>query len=1574
MKQTIVDLLRERAASRADVEAYRFLRDGEGNPEIRTWADTDRRARAIGKTLRERGAAGTNVLMLYPPGMDFVDGYFGCLYAGAVPVPAYPPDPARLQRTLPRVQAIVADAGAKFALSTKPLLALAEMVFAFAPDLKALSWLATDTIDLAAADAWTRPDVTDESLAMLQYTSGSTGTPKGVMLSHGNMLSNASSVLSAFEITPEDRFFSWLPVFHDMGFMLGVLHPLYAGVSVTAMSPTAFLERPYRWLAGISNSKATLSGSPNFGFDLAVRKTTEEQRSALDLSRWKLAFNGAESVRLDTIERFAEAFAPVGLRRATMFPCYGLAEATLIVSGSSRAAEPISHSFDKAALEEGIVRPHANGQVLVASGGIVAHTTVAIVDPETATRAAPDRIGEIWIQGGSVGRGYWNRAEETAATFDVKLVGEDGRYMRSGDLGFMYEGQLYVCGRVKDLIIIRGSNHYPQDIELTVERASAAIRPGCVAAFALASDQGERVVVVAEIDRRHEKDRRTARRGDGPDRRSGEPSRPDVEPLDVDRLFWDVREAIAANHELDPYAIVLVKAGSIHKTSSGKLQRRACRASFIKGDLEMLAEWRSDGTKRHSDVPSKPRAKTPSSQPVSAAKPAPVKLAIDLAALRRPSVIVVARAAELAANLADPRYTVGEGDVARALAGGHAVVVADELSVLEQVAAKHAATARIYVSAFDDPEAVRRALATGVIVVPATSGRDQLVAAVREQVAAWVAQETDVATSAIEDWLAAWLAERLDLNRKAIDLDAPVGGYGLDSLMIVEVQTAFSDWLGHDVPATLLRGRSSIRSIARRLTSADVMARSPRSRLGEDVGIAIVGMGCTTPGARDVGELWDLIANDRDVVHQVSEDRIRNAPAQRWAGTIDHIAAFDATFFGLAPRDAATIDPQHRVLLETTWRAFEDAGISPAELSGSNAAVFVGISGSDFLRARPELSLSDRTAAAAQRLSYFLNLRGPSFAVDAGDASSLVALQLAVGSLQRGECDLAIAAGVNLTLTPDFPGAYARAKLISSDGKCRPLDAKADGTALSDGCGVVILRRLADARETGNRIHAQLLAIATGQNGRGHGLTAPNEAAQERVLREAVQAANIAASDIGYLELNGRGVPAFDAIEARAVAGVLGADRAPDRKLVVGSLKANLGDTRAASGMLGVIKAALALGHDEIPRLLHLRDLAPGIAAYEGLHVPTAPVPWPAGDKRIACVDCFGLLGMNAVAILARETPPTPPPANPLPSELCCLSARSEDALRALANAYASLDGKALADVCYTANSGRSHFTQRVALVAPTLGSLREQLGKVARGEIEPKRALGRGAARIAFLFTATAMGAGAARQLYELEPRFAAALDRCDRVVSEVLGTSLVGGLYANGWRAELEVTAAVAIQIALAELWQIWGIHPDFVLGHGAGEYAAAAVVGALSVERAIALACGRDKIQPARPPAVPMISSATGTRVTELGTDHWAQLGSANQLERGIKELVRLGIDVFLELGAPMVARQQPPPGPGVWLSSLDNTADWDRMIGSLGALYERGLVPSWRGVYAGQSRSRVTLPGYPFERRPCWPEDT
>jgi acyl transferase domain-containing protein/acyl-CoA synthetase (AMP-forming)/AMP-acid ligase II/acyl carrier protein len=1685
---TIVDLLRRRAEERPDFRGFRFLRDGEGSEVSLTWGELDRRARAIGSTLRGMGAATSNVLLLYPPGLEFIEGLFGCLYGGAVPVPAFPPDPTRLQRTVPRVQAIVSDAGARFALTTKPLLALAEMVFAQAPDLRRLEWLATDSVEDTAGDSWGRPAVGADSLAMLQYTSGSTGVPKGVMLTHAHLLANAESVRRAFEMTPDDIGLSWLPMYHDMGFMAGILQPLYNGMQTIGMSPLAFLEKPYRWLAAIHATRATISGGPNFAYDLCVRKTTPEQRAGLDLSSWTLAFNGAEPIRLDTIDRFADTFAKSGFRRRAMFPCYGLAEATLIVSGAGRTSEPVSRRFDKTALEASRVEL-GDAVTLVACGRVVYEQTIAIVDPETGVPVGADRVGEIWVAGPSVAGGYWQRRDDTETSFNARVVGDERSFLRTGDLGFVRDGELFVCGRAKDLIIIRGSNHYPQDIELTVERAHPAIRPGCVAAFSVPSDDEERFAIVAEVDRRYQGNRRRLDRSD-PDRRGADPvaSGPQPEPLDVDQLFWVMRDAIAARHEIEPDTIVLVRAGSVPKTSSGKLQRRACRQAFTGGELEVLAEWRSDGKKRTSDVASLPRAHSTTSQPVVPPGPKP---SVDIESLRKPSVLVVPRDRELLArSLALGHFSVVGADSAEAaveLAGKtkFAVAIGDDLATLAKIAEVSPHTARLVLTDFDDLEAMRDALAAKRIsgVLSKRAGPQQIHAAVSEAVEEWVSHHTDVAIREIEKWLATWLAERLQHNVQVIDLDAPVASYGLDSLAVVEAQAGLADWLGQPVPDQLVRGKASIRSVARRLASTtpvtDRISRELPAIRAEDAAVAIVGMGCAVPRARDANALWNVIHNDVDAIAEIPADRLLETPGTRWGGALDGIADFDPAFFGIAPRDASHVDPQHRLLLETTWQALEDAGIGPNELAGSDTGVFVGLSGSDFLRWQPELAISDAPSAAAQRISYFFNLKGPSFVIDSGDASSMAALHLAVTSLQRGECKIAIAAGVNLSLTSRILDAYDKALLLSRDGRCKPLDARADGSVLSDGCGVVVLRRAADARASGSRIHANILATALGQNGRGHGLTAPNEAAQEVVIREAVRRANIRPADVGYVELNARGIPAVDGIEVRALASVIAHDR--ERPCVLGSLKANIGDTRAAAGVLGVIKAALVLEHDEMPRLLHLSEVHRDIALGDGFVAPTEARAW-SSERRVACVDDFGLLGTNGVAVLASEMAAPPPPVGvEHPMHVLCVSARSEPALRVLAERYAerlaSTPASELADVCFTANIGRAHFVQRAAVVASNPRDMRDELAAIARGELRHPRAPGRGAARIAFLFTGRGVAApDMARQLFAVEPRFRTVMQRCDRIVREVLKRPLLSALYpvagTSGWDPILEDPAMVAIEYALADLWQAWGIYPDLVMGHDIGEYAAAAVAGALGLEEAIALACHRARLlakleapvvsatvvaseaeitaaiaavgkpiaiaehngprlfgvvgspsamqaltkrlagdgvrTTTRPRAVPLhtplvepildelanlasrlqlraasiplISNVTGKRFAgSLDAAHWRRHSiECVQFERGLRELIREGSDVFLEIGpramlAP-VSTDLLGSWPGMLLASLDPKygGDWEHMLSTLGALYERGVTPSWNGFYHGQERNRVTVPSYPFERKRCWPD--
>ncbi|WP_437733786.1 amino acid adenylation domain-containing protein [Sorangium sp. So ce1335] len=565
---TLDDLLRWRATEQPDLLAYTFLLDGEAQEARLTYGQLDRRARAIGATLASRGARGARVLLLYAPGFEYAVAVLGCLYAGAVAVPAYPPDPARLSRTLPRLLALIADSKASFALTTSDILPMAGVLAEQSEEMKALVWLATDDVDDASAGAWRDPGATRDTLAILQYTSGSTAAPRGVMLTHGNLLHNLAAIHRCFEHTSESRGVIWLPPYHDMGLIGGVLQPLFGGFPVVLMSPIDFLRRPFRWLQAISRYRATTSGGPNFAYDLCVRKITREEIATLDLSSWDLAFNGAEPVRAETLERFAATFEPCGFRRAAFYPCYGLAEATLIVSGASKERSPTVQAFNRGQLQRSraVAEPadpqRGDGERLVGCGATIPGHEVLVVDPGSMTAAPPGHVGEIWVSGASVARGYWNRPEETAETFGARLKDRDGTFLRTGDLGFLQGGELFVTGRSKDLIILRGRNHYPQDIELTVERSHPAVRQGCSAAFSVEAAAEERLVVVAEINV------------------SGAP--------DVAALVSAVRSAVAEQHELQVHAVVLLAPGGIPKTSSGKIQRRACRAGFLSGELNAL--------------------------------------------------------------------------------------------------------------------------------------------------------------------------------------------------------------------------------------------------------------------------------------------------------------------------------------------------------------------------------------------------------------------------------------------------------------------------------------------------------------------------------------------------------------------------------------------------------------------------------------------------------------------------------------------------------------------------------------------------------------------------------------------------------------------------------------------------------------------------------------------------------------------------------------------------------------------------------------------------------------------------
>jgi acyl-CoA synthetase (AMP-forming)/AMP-acid ligase II len=586
---TLIEVLRWRALQQPEHRAYTYLLDGEIEAAHLTYAALDCQARAIGALLQSYSVTGERALLLYPTGLDFIAAFFGCLYAGVIAVPLPPPNPAQPQRTLPRLLAITNDARPLVALTTSSIFSKVERLFMQAPELQAIHCLVTDNVTSSPAREWQDPTASSATLALLQYTSGSTAVPKGVMVSHGNLLHNSAYLTQALELTPDSVSVTWLPAFHDMGLSNGVIQPLYTGGRCFLMPPQSFLQWPVRWLQAISRYEATISGGPNFAYELCARRITPEQRETLDLSSWVAAYNGAEPVRADTLKRFAESFAPCGFRPSFFYPCYGLAEATLIVSGGLLRDEPIFCTTQVASLEKNRVVEASEQQqsvrTFVGCGRAQLNTKIVIVHPESLTRCAPDEVGEIWVSSPSVAQGYWNRPEETKRTFRAYLADTGkGPFLRTEDLGFLKDGELFVTGRLKDLIIIGGRNLYPHDIELTVEQSHSAIRPGCCAAFSVDGADEERLIVTAEVERRYQPEDRYPQDGEA---RSYPKARP---LLDVEAVARSIRRAVAEEHDVRVHTVVLARAGSIPKTPSGKVQRRACQASFLDGTLDRLGE------------------------------------------------------------------------------------------------------------------------------------------------------------------------------------------------------------------------------------------------------------------------------------------------------------------------------------------------------------------------------------------------------------------------------------------------------------------------------------------------------------------------------------------------------------------------------------------------------------------------------------------------------------------------------------------------------------------------------------------------------------------------------------------------------------------------------------------------------------------------------------------------------------------------------------------------------------------------------------------------------------------------
>jgi len=1574
----LVSQLRGRAAAEPDRRAFLFV---NGNDcavlDQLSFGELDRMAGAIGDALIERGASGQPVLLQFPPGLELVAGFWGCLYAGALAVPLAVPAAHGADSAVHRVEAVVADARPACVLTTGSLEGQLDELAPRMPRTRALPRVVCGRDRTGGAGgpsprdqqpAAARPVIRGDSIAYLQYTSGSTGDAKGVAISHRNILANSELITAASGYSPTSVLVNWAPTSHAAGLMYSVCMPVCAGFSVVHMTTQSFLEQPARWLRVISRFRATHAGGPNFGYELCLRSVTPEIWRELALDCWDNAYSSGETVRPDTLKRFAEAAAVSGFRASALQPCYGISESTLRVAQSPAGRFPNAIALETRELQRGRAReigPAAGGEVaateLVGYGPPDQHhRTIRIVDPEQL-RACPDgEIGEVWVAGPDVAAGYWNRPDASERTFRARLAGDASTYLRTGDLGVIANGELYLVGRHKELIVIRGAKHFPQDIEQDIENATRDAGITRAAAFSCDAGGDEQLVIVAEVDR--------------------------GAPRDPDRTCAAIQDTVIRKHGLQIHDTVLVAPGALPRTGSGKLQRGRCRDLYLGGELPVIAR-------------------------------------------------------------------------------------------------------------------VTRALAAQVD--PARG-----------------------AASDLRTWLRHALALRVGVAEPEISDGRPFAEYGLDSLNATKLGAELAERLGRPLPPSTLFNYPTVDALVHHLSGpapadAAPSAVAAAARRGEPgrTPIAIIGLGCRFPGGPGLERYWHVLRHGLDAVGAVPPTRWdaaalydpepgapgkTNSPA---GGFIDGVDLFDRELFGLSERAAVDTDPQQRLLLELVWETLEDAGVAPAALVGSRTGVFLGISQSDYGRltlarvhdSSPFVATGASTALAANRISYAFDLHGPSVAVDTACSSSLVAVHQACRAMEDGDCDLALAAGVSLVLTPDKTIALSQGTFLSSDGKCKPFDASADGYVRGEGAGVLLLKRLDRAQADGDRIYAVIRGTAVNQDGKTNGLTAPNGLAQQDVIRAALRDTGLGPSDIDYVEAHGTGTALGDPIEVEAIAAVLAGDGGRADALRIGSVKSNIGHLEAAAGIAGLIKVALCLHHRTLVPTLHLRQYNPHIPFAElPISVQQRTEPWIAEAPRGAGVSAFGFGGTNAHVVL-QEAPepsagaapvvggdPTGSAAADRPRHLLLLSGASEAALRDLAGRYATYLGEpsapAIADLCFTAATGRSHLAHRLAVHAQTSAELRAALAAFVDG-IEPVGLIsGRSAPaavpRVAFLFTGGgAQYAGMGRELYATAPVFRAALDRCAAGLAAELDRPLLSVMFGDGDDgARLDHMAYMqpalfALEYAVTELWRSWGLEPGVVVGHSLGELAAACVAGVFSLDDGLRLIAARGRLMAALPGSGEMLAIMAGvarveaavraharelsiaaingpenivisgtparigdvmaelvaegikcTRLQISGASHSPlvepmldeleavasrvtfhrpriavisnvtgaavsadEISTPGYWRRHVRETVRFaqGVEALRAAGSTIVIEVGPRPtllgmaraivgdAPGVWAGSLQKgRGDWEQLLETAAAVHVHGAALDWAAFDRDRGRRKVPLPTYAFQRQRYW----
>jgi acyl transferase domain-containing protein/acyl-CoA synthetase (AMP-forming)/AMP-acid ligase II/acyl carrier protein len=1532
----LIELL-QKAARKATGKII-YLENGK---EItQSYAQLLAQAQKILSGLRQLGLqAGDKVILQLEENRDIIPTFWGCVLGGFIPViMEVPPTYSQANPTLDKLRHV-------WEFLAKPLIITGESLL----DITKLF----QTSYVARLSEWSNnePDpcyyqAAPNDIAFISLSSGSTGIPKCIQLTHRNLITRARGTNLFNRHQSGDVILNWLPFDHIGSISDWHIRCLEVGCKVVYAQKDEVLGRPLTWLDLLDKYRITHSWSPSFAYALINDALEQELIANWDLSCVQFLLTAGEIVSSSAVQACLEKLAGYGLKKTAIRPAFGMAElGSGVTYYQPTEANPINfHRVDSSSFEGAI----ANG-TFADLGAPIPGVAIRIVG-NTGVVLPENTIGCLQVKGDVVFPGYYNHPQANAEAFS------DG-WFNTGDLGFISQGGLAIAGRIKETIIINGANYYSHEIEQVVETI-AGVEVSYTAACAVQVDATEKLAIFfscgLEGEEREDKgDKETRRQGNrGIVEKENHPQiRQDRELLE---LLRKIRQTVLTQIGINPSYLIPVAKEIIPKTAIGKLQRQQLSKLFEAGEFDSIVR---------------------------------------------------------------------------------------QVEVLTRQTVK--------------------------------------------------ASMTEIESQIAQIWQ--------QVLGFAVGRESNFFELGGNSLLLLQVQHKLQKQFARQLTVADMFKYATIRAMAGYLGNQTVNNAIAKRITTDSCDIAVIGMACRFPGANTVEEFWQNLCNgvesisffgDEEVLASgIDPQLLTNPNYVKAKPAIADIELFDAEFFGYSPKEAQLIDPQQRLLLECAWESLEDAGCNPLTYKGA-IGIYAGAVMNTYLLnnvhpSRHKLDSQDNLQAVTldsmggfqmmvandkdyltTRVSYKLNLTGPSVNVQTACSTSLVAIHMACQSLLNGECDMSLAGGVSVVVPQKSGYLYQEGTIVSPDGHCRAFDAEAKGTIFGNGGGIVVLKKLANAIADYDRIYAVIKGTAINNDGSAKvGYLAPNGDGQAKVASQAMAQAGVKAEDISYIEMHGTGTLLGDPIEVGGLTQAFRSNTQNKGFCAIGSVKTNIGHLQIASGVAGFIKTVLALHHKKIPPSLHFKTPSPQID-FDGspFYVNTRLQEWES--PRIAGVNSLGVGGTNAHVIVAENPIETFHGTSLHNANLLTISAKTPSALQALIKRYqvflASHPDAKLADICFTANTGRSHFNYRIAIVASSVADLVAQLDSAQTKVINPPR--------IAFLFTGQgSQYVGMGKELYETQIVFRENIDKCDRILQLYLEKPLLEVLYADDTSIDetyYSQPAIFALEYALYKLWQSWGINPEIVMGHSVGEYVAAVVAGVFSLEDGLKLIAARGRLMQALPPggmmavstnmakveaaivdcreiaiaaingdenivisgsskalqnivasftsqgiktsflnvsrafhsplmqpmleefaqiakeitynlpSIAIVSNLTGEIVTEFATpEYWCKhIVNPVQFAAGMKTLQQEGFNVFVECGAKpiLLGMGRMLVDGGVWLPSLRPSADEQQMLSSLAQLYVQGVDVDWVRFYQDNSRCKVGLPTYPFQKQRHWIE--